>query len=599
MNRIYLIIFSLLITLSFVIGKSSACPPSGRPRCNIYGPTWIIAGQVVEFTSSSYDPDGGPIEEYQWRLIWCDDCTIVSGQNTEEMSCKFDTGCTAYVKLRVRDNEDMWSSWDYHKVYVMKVSLSGGGYICLGDRVPISLSVEAHDPDDAWFELDDPSDDDKIEVWDGQTEVELPAGWSVSGVPDTLDVKGISTSSGLNDVQLELLYINTAPRNPTVIDSDSVEFTVVEVDVTHIKFDHSAGDSSDAIDITEDDSTDIDVPEWVKGGQNKPAAYKKSTSVTIKARFTVSPTTITSAKICATTSDSILGNLAEQTVTFSSGISNPEYISFTPANPTTGYIDKDTITWQWKVHDIQGSDSPECTFGSSGPHTIYIVLDSPKFPQYEPWQETLDIACAVCFFDACVNTVMHSLWNDFYKFAGGVYDTEEGAPGYTSDGEGSKFKLTRWLNKYPSIEKVNCYDMSKAVVVFARALGCWPENSFVEPFGYLNCIKPIGCGWTNNPFYGSPHHDDSPIVDGDAVDDGIPWNHAGRSGFSNHAFARYGGWIYDASVGKVDVDADPDDGPTHIARELDGDDKWGDYKYWVIDGYPPSTSPQDHGFDVE
>jgi len=230
MNRIYLIIFSLLITLSFVIGKSSACPPSGRPRCNIYGPRWIIAGQVVEFTSSSYDPDGGPIEEYQWRLIWCDDCTIVSGQNTEEMSCKFDTGCTAYVKLRVRDNEDMWSSWDYHKVYVMKVSLSGGGYICLGDRVPISLSVEAHDPDDAWFELDDPSDDDKIEVWDGQTEVELPAGWSVSGVPDTLDVKGISTSSGLNDVQLELLYINTAPRNPTVIDSDTVEFTVVEVD---------------------------------------------------------------------------------------------------------------------------------------------------------------------------------------------------------------------------------------------------------------------------------------------------------------------------------------------------------------------------------
>jgi len=60
-----------------------------------------------------------------------------------------------------------------------------------------------------------------------------------------------------------------------------------------------------------------------------------------------------------------------------------------------------------------------------------------------------------------------------------------------------------------------------------------------------------------------------------------------------------GGWIYDASGGQVDVDDDPDYGPPHTARDLDGDDKWGDYKYRVIDGYPPSTFPRDYGFDVE
>ena len=90
--------------------------------------------------------------------------------------------------------------------------------------------------------------------------------------------------------------------------------------------------------------------------------------------------------------------------------------------------------------------------------------------------------------------------------------------------------------------------------------------------------------------------------DGDAADDGIPNNHAGRSLFGNHGFARLGEGIYDASVGCVDVDLDPDDGPIHFPyRYLDGDDTWSsDYENRVIDDNPSSTtsSPVNYSFSV-
>jgi len=238
---------------------------------------------------------------------------------------------------------------------------------------------------------------------------------------------------------------------------------------------------------------------------------------------------------------------------------------------------------------------------------LYVVLDTPTAPQAQPWMEVLDISCSVAWGCDTETEAMDEIWDDFYDDAGGVYDTDQGAPRYTNNGEGSDFNLTRWLSRYkqtPPIGTVNCYDMAKAVVVFANALGCGASNTYVEHFGYPNCIYPIGCGWANNPFYSSPHYDNNPVVDGDAADDGIPNNHAGRSAFANHAFARLGESIYDASLGCVDVDLDPDDGPIHFPyRYLDGEDTWTNtYRNRVIDNVPapPSgtSTPTNHNFGV-
>ena len=97
-------------------------------------------------------------------------------------------------------------------------------------------------------------------------------------------------------------------------------------------------------------------------------------------------------------------------------------------------------------------------------------------------------------------------------------------------------------------------------------------------FFLLRRIKPVGLGWTNNPFYLNPQFSDSLIVDGD-------WGYSdGRSGFGNHAFARLGSYIYDATL-KVDTDNDPDYGPPHTETWILGE-TWTNYKSKVVDSYP-------------
>jgi len=237
---------------------------------------------------------------------------------------------------------------------------------------------------------------------------------------------------------------------------------------------------------------------------------------------------------------------------------------------------------------------------------LYVVLNTPTQPQSEPWKGVLDIACDVAWGCDTETEAMDEIWDNFYNSAGGVYDTNNGAPFYAWQSLNGNFALSDpsgWLATYPSIGTVNCHDMTQAEVIFANALGCGTSCTYVSPFGYLNCIYPIGCSWTNNPFYDNPDYNDSPVLDGDAADDGIPNNHAGRSGFFGyHAFARLNGWIYDASGGCVDVDFYPDSGPIHFPYcYLDGDDTWTNkYKDRVVDDVPASTpgTPVNYSFGV-
>jgi len=71
-------------------------------------------------------------------------------------------------------------------------------------------------------------------------------------------------------------------------------------------------------------------------------------------------------------------------------------------------------------------------------------------------------------------------------------------------------------------------------------------------------------------------------------------NYVGRSYFGQHAFSRQSGYIYDASVGTVDSDFDPDEEP-FIPYLLQGDDTWdSSYKDSVIDDDP---DPNKHSMD--
>ena len=120
--------------------------------------------------------------------------------------------------------------------------------------------------------------------------------------------------------------------------------------------------------------------------------------------------------------------------------------------------------------------------------------------------------------------------------------------------------------------------MGKAVNIFANILGCNSNYAFTNPFGYLNCIKAIGRGWANNPFYASMGT--NPIM---GEDDHY---YDGRSGFGNHAFCMNGSVIYDACL-KIDTDSNPD-APPHNESWATGWD-WNVYKSKVIDNNPVSN----------
>jgi hypothetical protein len=467
----------------------------------------VCLGTVVRLDGSwSYDPDGW-IYTYEWRRYKHNGSYYQYETSTQGSPVFWRCTSTGRYKweLWVQDDDYAWCDWpDTCYVDVVEVDLDGGGHILLNksDNLDtISLSI---DPDLDFGEVrlsksTSPGEDGDVSVYydsAGTNEVTLPKGWLLSRgpIPSTLYVKGTSASSALEDVTLTLSYIQSSET----VDSDAICYTVVDVEVTNIKFDHTSGDSSDAIDIREDNTTDISVPEWVKGGQNKPAAYKKSTSVSVKARFTVSPSTITSAKISATASGTgtILGNLAETTVTFSQGVSSPEYVQLA-AGTTASAVGIGNLTWQWKVRDIQGSGSQECQFDSSGAHKIYTVLTTPCWPQTEPWAQVLDYACAwaanVSDGAAAVTSITTGAYNGFGK----DYD------GSQSHTPGTTCHLTAML----ADSVVDCRDMSAVVQLFTQVIGVSGTQVLTVwgPFWYKP-ILPIGYsqwgtgGWNFHQF---------------------------------------------------------------------------------------------------
>ncbi|MBN1348186.1 hypothetical protein JXJ21_02135 [candidate division KSB1 bacterium] len=96
--------------------------------------------------------------------------------------------------------------------------------------------------------------------------------------------------------------------------------------------------------------------------------------------------------------------------------------------------------------------------------------------------------------------------------------------------------------------------MGKAVTTFGNAVGCGLVYKYAEPFGYVNCVKPIGRGWSNNPFYANPSFWNDPVV---GEDTGYNPPSEKRSRFLRHAFGTIGGAVYDACI-KVDTDVNPD-----------------------------------------
>ena len=361
-------------------------------------------------------------------------------------------------------------------------------------------------------------------------------------------------------------------------------FTLVD-----IKFNHNtSSNSTDRVTIQKNES-DITAPEWITSSQtNDPIAYIKGSNKTILASFTCTSDTVTSAKIFATkTAGDILTHIGEETITFSNGWSSPLYQQFTVTDVPT-WVKKGTVTWQWKFKVGLYSEQP---ITSTGPHTIYVLVASPQAPMSKPWTEVLDYSCVWAAWQPGAVGAATKIVQKIYSDIGLSYDTENGAPVYTGWGN-TDFNLNLFLSRIPNVGKFNCYDSGKAVKIFGNAVGSGSSYKFSSPFGYLNCIKPAGKGWANNPFYdGGPPISSDPIVGED--DD---WND-GRSKFGNHAFGALNSNIYDASL-RVDTDPNPD-APPHSPSDGSWATgwSWSIYKAKVVDDNPSTSTGDPSGYN--
>ncbi len=256
-----------------------------------------------------------------------------------------------------------------------------------------------------------------------------------------------------------------------------------------------------------------------------------------------------------------------------------------------GQVDYDTdVDMQWQYRVPSGTNSWKC-LGNVNNLKYYLVWNTPSAPQATPWYGVVQRAVVWANDKNSATEAADAIMKNIYGACGGAYDTVWGVPAYTSGGTTESFNLRLFLSHISSIGAVNCYDCGKALTVFGNAIGCGMTYKFAIPFGYLNCIKPIGKGWTNNPFYDNPTNSSDPIVGED--DDAS----SGRSGFGNHAFSSIGSNIYDSCL-KVDTDSNPD-APPHSESWMSGE-PWASYKSKVVDNVPAvaTGSPTRYAFGV-
>ncbi len=252
-------------------------------------------------------------------------------------------------------------------------------------------------------------------------------------------------------------------------------------------------------------------------------AYTADNSVTIKARFTVQPDSITRADIRAvsTDSDGSLGDVVNTTVTFSGGVSvgdSDGYVVFPISGKTPNAVKKTTTdTWQWKAGNINGDGgSFVCDFDVSGPHTVYTILGEPVAPwsniygnRRNGWVTVLDFACLWAETATNNSAVVSRITTGAYSGFGKTYD------GSQSHTYGTHCFLSNML----SDSVVDCRDMSAVVHLFSNILGV----SGVQ-------VKPVG-----GPFW---YKRILPINSTTWVDGA--WNF--------HQFGWYDGAVYDACV---------------------------------------------------
>jgi hypothetical protein len=279
-----------------------------------------------------------------------------------------------------------------------------------------------------------------------------------------------------------------------------------------------------ALSIRQNFTTDVPVPEWVKGktlSKSSPVAYSITAVagkiITIQASFAGASGAPATVDVRAD-GGGVLGAIDPTTINISGGASVPEFVTLSLAHHQIGSsgILRQDIQWDWFYKSI---DETWVSMGSSS-HRVYVVLDTPFLPWLQPptppasgtqlpWVDALDQACVWAGGKLNLQDAATAVTQAVNSNLGLAYDVSHGASKYTQAvGPTSWFLCTAFLafiNRQPEGKGnvVNCTDCATIVSSFANLLGCQLAAAVMAgPGGFLcNKIIAIGGGtlW-NYPF---------------------------------------------------------------------------------------------------
>ncbi len=369
----------------------------------------------------------------------------------------------------------------------------------------------------------------------------------------------------------------------------------IEIWPTRISFNYETGNSNDALAIAISTGGQIPAPEYLVTTyytKHRNFAYIiNQSNRKIKVMFDCNTSNVNFLVKATIISGTGIGNVCEQFV--SACDINTNEIIFEISGSIPGTVGKRTFTWEWEAIALPTSYPycPTTCVTATTEHTYYTLLSTPASPMGIPWTSVLNYSCEWASGLSESSQIAQKIVEGLYNRPEFKYDTIGGASRYTGK-DTAPFNLTMMLNDFGEENiNVNCYDMGKALNIFINALGGNSSYVLTDPFGYLNCIKPIGLNWTNNPFcvHLFPPYN-VPIV-------GEDLSYPNRTDFSRHAFCIMDNNIYDACL-KVDIDENPDS-PPHTELWATGW-SWNDYKLKVIDDNPSSNTgtPEVYTFTV-
>ncbi len=351
-------------------------------------------------------------------------------------------------------------------------------------------------------------------------------------------------------------------RHPICTNSaDSVSFTVCQVSVKNVRFNHDTSSSaSDGINMRSDYSTpgfDFAKGEWAENGDVCfPICYKAGVQPTVQAKFDIEPADISSAQVFAQQirPGSPLGGLVDREVAFTNGQS--DWVTFTGVSSIPSSVALSSVEFEWYVRGLGGETVTLTSCGRTGPNRVYVVLDDPVEPWSSSiasnqcaWTNALEFACGWATGSTTKESVASNMTRTLFYGMGYTYDTINGKSHYcaivpdVSDSKGwriSSFDLSGYIVSRSAL--VNCYDQAFGLSIMNALIGCHLKVYFTSPFGYINSANLVGVGLCNNPFYGDPRslRCGMHICNSDDVL---------RSRFGNHMYATWFESVFDACVG--------------------------------------------------